>query len=436
MRLTQPIALLLLLGCRDHRATSKEQRAADALAHVQEIELTVAKVRGLELQHAVPAEYQSAAEFRAYVHREVSTDPDARNKATALVALGLLPPSVDLARSVEDAYATQAAAYYDTKTKKFLVVMVPATELAFDMLSAHELTHGLQDQHFGLARYLDGKLDSDARTARRFVVEGDATLAMIMYAVFRKTKLRELSFAQIAALREQLEKMAALDTTAMAAMLKQQAAVSTIADPDLKKSIDAMDTIPRTILVPLLGSYMKGALVALTAYEHGGWPAVDDLYQHPPESTEQVLHPKERLILSRDRPHHVRLPTFDGYELVASDVIGELQWSVYFSLWKHEGDGHEEQNWGGDRYAVLRGKDGKLMTLIATIWDTEYDATVFYDAYLSTLRARYPEGSASSDDEGARGLGFDLVRDDHRVYIVDGGDQDVMDVLVDDTTFE
>src|SRR6185503_9511861 len=92
----------------------------------------------------------------------------------------------------------------------------------------------------------------------------------------------------IAMLRQQIAKFAALDVEALKAQAKLQSAAFGIMDADIKKSIDAMDDIPAAVLVPLLDAYMKGALVALVAYEHGGWPSVDKLYRKPPESSEQV----------------------------------------------------------------------------------------------------------------------------------------------------
>ena len=63
--------------------------------------------------------------------------------------------------------------------------MAPDSDTMLDTMSAHELTHGLQDQHFDLTKYLaEGqKLDDDQLNARRFVVEGDATFTMLLYAI-------------------------------------------------------------------------------------------------------------------------------------------------------------------------------------------------------------------------------------------------------------
>ena len=229
-----------------------------------------------------------------------------------MVALGLLPPSTDVGKAVEDAWATQAAAYYDPGAKQFFLVMTPQDKNTRDILTAHELTHALQDQHFDLARYMRGsEHNSDAAIARKFVVEGDAMLSSVVYFASEKTHVGELNPDQIRALRGYFEKFASADTHTMAAMLKQQATAANI-DPEIKKSLDAMDSIRRRSSSRSSIRTMKGAIVALDAYDKGGWPAVDALFREPPESTEQVLHPQTRLLDKRDRPRRVTLPAFDG----------------------------------------------------------------------------------------------------------------------------
>src|SRR3954468_19767557 len=192
--------------------------------------------------------------------------------------------------------------------------------------------------------------------------------------------------------------------------------------------MNAMRDIPRAVLVPMFDSYTLGAQLILTAYEHGGWPAVDALYTDPPESTEQVLHPETRLYPVRDRPIHVTLPKLAGVTEVTSNVLGELQWQIYFSQWKHDGDAHVSENWGGDRYAVLKAKDGKLVGLVATSWDTPDDAQRFARAFRSTIDARIKAA-------GHTGKIF-VKQHDRKVFIVDGGDEALLDTLTHGTTFE
>jgi hypothetical protein len=335
---------------------------------------------------------------------------------------------------------TQAGAYYDPAAKAFFLVMVPDSDLMLDTISAHELTHAVQDQHFNLTKYLpsDGSLDDDAATARRFVVEGDATFVMLLYAVGSMLD-DEIPPVAMATLRKQIADFARLDADGLKAQVKAQSTAFGMMDADIRKSIDAMDDIPPAVLVPLLDSYMKGAQVALAAYDHGGWPSVDKLYRTPPESSEQVLHPDTKLFPTRDHPHKVRLARSASHELSAN-VLGELQWRIYFELWKTPNGAEAAEGWGGDRYSVTRGSDGRLLGRIATTWDRPEDATQFANAYVASLAARFPGADISQPSAGiARpDAGKVFVRTvGKRVFIVDGArDAAELDAMIRSTMFD
>jgi hypothetical protein len=422
---------------------TREQRAQAALGRVASIEPAVAKLRHLTFQREVPTRYQKADEFRAFVHREIAKELPAersRDLGAALAHIGILDKPIDIAGVEEQAMTTQAGAYYDPAAKAFFLVMVPSSELLLDTISAHELTHALQDQHFDLSKYLPSgdSLDEDAVAARHFVVEGDATFVMLLYSV--RTMLGDkLPPSVIAALRDQITKLAAQDLAGLKAQIKSQSALFGAMDPEIQKSIDAMDDIPPAVLVPLLDSYMKGALVALTAFEHGGWKAVDELYRDPPASTEQVLHPDTKLYPVRDRPQRVTLARTADREL-AGNVLGELQWRIYFERWSSAHAAEAAAGWGGDRFSVTRRRDGRLIGRIATIWDTPDDAAEFAAAFVASLAARFPGTDVSRPEAG-------VARPDHgrvfvrrsgtRVFIVDGADDAAaLDALVRSTKFD
>jgi hypothetical protein len=374
----------------------------------------------------VPAKYQLPAEFQAFVKREIARElPAARSRdlSAALAHIGLMARPIDIATVTEQAMTTQAGAYYDPAAKAFFLVMVPDNELILDTISAHELTHALQDQHFNLTRYLpsDGSLDEDAAIARRFVVEGDATFAMLLYAL-KGVLGDKVSPVAMETLRQQIAQFAALDIEALKAQVKGQSAAFGMMDADIKKSIDAMDDIPPAVLIPLLDSYMKGARVALVGYEHGGWASVDKLYRTPPESSEQVLHPDSKLVPVRDRPQRVTLAKSADREL-SGNVLGELQWRIYFELWKVPGAVDAAAGWGGDRYSVTRRSDGRLVGRIATAWDSPEDAEQFATAYAASLAARFPGADISRPDAGIARSDSGKVfvrRLGKRVFIVDG----------------
>jgi len=421
---------------------SRQRRAEAALGRVAAIEPQVAKLRRLAFERAVPTRYQKPDEFRAFVRREIAKELPAaksRDLTAALAHLGFLAKPNDLAEVEEQAMTTQAGAYYDPAAKAFFVVMVPDSELLLDTMSAHELTHALQDQHFDLAKYLPSNsgLDDDAVAARRFVVEGDATFVMLLYTM-RSMLGGEIPPPVLKVLRDQIEQLANEDLAALQAQVRQQSALFGGMDREIQKSIDAMDDIPPAVLVPLLDSYMKGALVALTAYERGGWAGVDALYRDPPSSTEQVLHPATKLFPVRDRPHRIRLARGAGREL-AGNVLGELQWKIYFEQWKVPHAAEAAAGWAGDRYAVVRRADGRLLGRIASLWDTPDDARQFAEAYLASLAGRFP----GADGSGAAGIarpdgGRVMIRvAGARVVIVDGADDaSALDALVRTAVFD
>ena len=444
------LLLVLVLACRKEPPATAKGSAADpwsakpaepdtparraaradaALGRVAAIMPKLAKLRELDFSHDIPRQYQSTDDFRAFVHREIAHElpvDKAGDESLALFQLGLLTKQENLAQLEEQAFVTQAGAYYDPKQKKFFLVMVPDSNVLLDTMSAHELTHGLQDQHFDLQKFLpdenDGsgaqKLDDDASSARRFVAEGDATFTMFLYMASPSGKIVP---AAVEMLVGQLGKLAALSPADLA---KMNAPMATSGDPEIKKSIDAMADIPDTVLVPMIDSYMQGALLVAAAYKRGGWTAVDDLFVHPPESTEQALHPDK--LFAGDHPHRVTLPKLAGAEL-ANVVFGELQWQVYFGLWTPDQKQVASEGWGGDRASVVRRPDGRLIARVATVWDSPNDAAEFATAYGASLAKRFPKGSG----DPASATGFDrgdgagkifMKTDGAKVFAIDGAD--------------
>jgi hypothetical protein len=394
---------------------TKKKRAEAALARVDAIQPKLAKLRGLEFDKPVPTAYQTTDDFKVFLRKEIAKDlpPEKSARLSAsFFHLGLLQKPIDLATAYEQTMASQAAAYYDPAAKKFFMVMVPDSDMMLDTITAHELTHGLQDQRFELTKYMAAKppLDDDAQVARQFVVEGDATFTMFLYMAADVSKSNAGQAMMLEVLRGQIEQFAQMDLAAYGEMMKQQAASFKDMDSDLKKSMEAIGELPPMVVGPLLDSYMKGALVVLTAYDKGGWKLVDALYKEPPESSEQVLHPATKLFPKREHPKKVTLPKLDG-EVVNENVLGEILWKIYFSLWLPDKATEATEGWGGDRYVVVKRADGNLGYL-ATVWDTADDAKQFAVAYEASYDKRFPAGERKHvvKTEGTK------------VFILDGSD--------------
>jgi hypothetical protein len=422
-------------------APTRAELVDRALSRVGTIQAQLAELRGLAFDKVVPAKHQEQADFRRYVTTEIARELPAAKSASlgrALFHLGLLPEQLDLAATVEEALVSQAGAYYDPTTETFYLVMVPNSDLVLDSISSHELSHALQDQHFDLEAYYgqgsaapkggSPAFTEDELNARRFVVEGEATMMMVAYTTYAMAKLNLLDEPYRDKLRAQLAIMANMKPEQLAEMSKSQAGQFADLGEDMAKAVQAMDKIPLYILVPLLESYTKGALPVYEAFVNGGWDAVAELYRDPPQSTEQVLHPAEKLVPKRDYPVSLRLPAtpkaLRGSEELYGEVMGELLWRVYFLNWTPERADAAAAGWDGDRYQVYARGD-ELVAMIGTTWDGPNEAKEFEEAYLTSLDQRFPDGetkrlgSATAHARGGDRWVF-IRRADDDVFIVDG----------------
>src|SRR5262249_52032027 len=115
------------------------------------------------------------------------TAAESAAEAFALERWGMIPPGTDYQAMIVDLLTEQIAGYYDTDTKKLTISRSAGEDPAWaEMVLAHELEHGLQDQAFDLHRFEDlPPSEGDAATARRALVEGDGIAVMIEVMVAR-----------------------------------------------------------------------------------------------------------------------------------------------------------------------------------------------------------------------------------------------------------
>jgi hypothetical protein len=171
--------------------------------------------------------------------------------------------------------------------------------------------------------------------------------------------------------------------------------------------------------------YSQGLSFVQAIHDQGGWSAVDEVYQNPPISTEQILHPE---LYPSDAPLPIDLPDLattlgEGWREVSRNQMGE--WDTYLILARADNpnarlDDATAQDaaagWGGDEYVVLHNDStGATAFVMKTIWDSSQDADEFASAlqqYASsrfgvsatqqgdTLTWSYPDGYSSLYQDG------------------------------------
>jgi hypothetical protein len=339
------------------------------------LEARLSAVRGLEFRHPVTVRAMGPAEIAATIDEEIAHDlppADLARLEGVYTTLHLIPPGSALGSSMRRLLTTQLAAFYDPRSKILAVSTeavraeegvglrilgaVSGRDPVGELVLAHELTHALQDQHWGIPSEAEAATEShgDRILARRALLEGDATWA---------------SFACVAG--------ATPDAKTRARVLSQLRLLS-------QKLNAAYPDAPELLRDALVFQYEAGAAFVDRLLAHGGWAAVDRAQADPPQSSEQVLHP-ERYLNARDTPVDVQLsPTLlarDGFTLVMADTLGEVGVRTLARRFLPPQDAERiAAGWDGDRLAAFaRGQDTVIVWL--TAWDSEADASEFAGAF-------------------------------------------------------
>ena len=439
-------------------AATAAARNATLVAATEEVLKETSELRQLSILKPVPSSTQSREEIQRAIIKNLNeeTSPaDLHASEVILKKLGLAPADFNYRDLMVRLLTEQVAGYYEPKTQQFhLADWIDADGQRPVM--AHELTHALQDQHFNLRRFEKWpKGDSDAELAAHSLIEGDATLAMVLYIA--SNPLRALTFLK------------SLGTMAGAS--------------------EELNKAPRAVRESLLFPYQEGLNWTRELYRLGGWNEVSEAFNNLPQSTEQILHPAK--YLAREAPvkvvlpdltmmlnasakksevrgqsevrdqqaevtdqrsevrgrrsgirgqksevrdqqaevrdqrseirgrrsgirgnksdsllmtHHSSLPT---WKRISSDVNGEFGFYLILDefLKSPAESRRAAAGWGGDRFHLYENAQGKVVYVSVSTWDTETDAREFFDAYVKRVSVRYP-GVEPAISQTSRSLAF------------------------------
>jgi hypothetical protein len=324
--------------------------------------------------------------------------------SVAYVKLGLLPRSADLRNSLLNYYSSQAQGFYNSTTKTIVMLEGhnPSTASASlpgeginTRVLVHELTHALQDQHFSLAARLRRSINGDQVLALRSVAEGDAILSEYAY-LFGGLEDWVPGYA-----REVL---------------------------DAGAGESVFPGVPVVIADKMRFQYSTGLKFVSNFIGNNGWLPVNLIYQYPPLSTEQILHPEKYLSMP-DPPTDVSVKglttLFSGeWREIENDTLGELMVRCLFKQFLGTATAAViAEGWDGDRFVAYRRED-EIGFVWATTWDSARDAQEFFDGYQSIVPMKYKAQS----QEQARVY---IEKRDQTVLVVEGLDREYVKGLAD-----
>ena len=338
----------------------------EADAEVAKVLPELTQIRGFAFRSRVPVTVIDDAKARAYaLARFRRMMPESKIEADELAfrLLGLVPKDTDVLKTLLDVLEEQAGGFYDPGTKSFYLLDDMPKDMT-PLLTAHEMTHALEDQRYGL----DGRIekiidDDDASFALSSLIEGSATLAAAAY-VTSGINAGTLDPARIAAVSE---------------------AVPT----------ERLNAMPEALRRQLLGPYVLG-MTFLTRGRPAAGPFpkadVDAAWSRPPRSSEQILHPEKYWDKAQhDDPKRVLFASpskalGEGWKRAGYGILGELTLGSLVGAKTPGGadlaaSGFSWTNaaasgWGGDRFEVWTHGD-QALCLLATVWDSAKDAAEF-----------------------------------------------------------
>jgi hypothetical protein len=348
----------------------------DQVGALRAIAEDVASIRALPWKTPVEPRIIDEAELRRMLQADFEKSGSAADLAEIeSLYRGLGAMAGD--RSLQDLYlgalGSQVLGFYrDDDSTLYIVQRSDGLGPVEEYTAAHELTHALQDQHFGIKKLgLDTPGQSDRALGALSLVEGDASLAGVHWSQ------RNLSLADLGEIIK-----AASEPTAQ----------------------EALDALPPIVRESLTFPYAQGLEFVLGLQATGGWGAVDAAFAKPPASTEQVLHPEK--YASGEAPVAVALPSGlaaglgSGWSLAYEDTLGELGLRAWLAQASEKAAADAAATgWGGDRAGLYRGPNGAWAIVLRTAWDDAAAAQRFASA-ASPVVAELPHATLTTDAQG------------------------------------
>src|SRR5947207_5509245 len=353
-------------------ADSKPATDADFIAAADEVLGQMSQITGLRLVTPLKKSLRSREEIRAYVITQMNEEKNAAERYAdqrSAEAFGLLPKGFDLDSFMVNVLTEQIEGLYDPKTREFYIAdWSPLADQR--MVMAHELTHALEDQHFQIEAWLRAaRPNEDAELARDAVLEGSAMAAMVDYLMLGTGR--------------SLKDLPDFDPSLLIGDLGST--------PTLEKA-------PPFLKDALIFPYIGGLNFSAAVIRNVGWSALPAVFEKPPVSTQQILHPA--LYRSGKAPVTVTLPQLEkllgnNWSKLDENIMGEFGWK---EVLKQFLDNDRAKNlaaaWDGDRYAVFEQKQTKKLVLVTRLHlNTEEHAVRFFGQYSEALEKKYSERS-------------------------------------------
>ncbi|WP_137286423.1 Hvo_1808 family surface protein [Halorussus salinisoli] len=358
--------------------TELDKTVARAMARVE-------RIRQLEFEERVPVEIQTREEFRSNQNDRSTPDDRRLFDNVKYESLFMIGESTDSIAVQNRNSGSSVGGFYSPSEEKIVVVSENASTPKLDEITlSQELFHALQDQKFNLSKF--DQSTRELHNAKDGVIEGDGNYVDHLYSERCKDEWNG----------------------------------DCLSDSGSGTSGDLANIGPYLIKFQ---PYSDGPPFVRGVQQRGGWEAVNDLYENPPASTEQVIHPDK---YGKDSPAEFDLEdrTSNGWErleLQGRPSYGSVGEAGIFAMFMYpyypsqgqtqivpareffntkQGTDQVRQfdplnynstysaGWDGDKLAVYTNdvaKANETGYVWKSVWDSEQDAAEFVEGYRQVL---------------------------------------------------
>ena len=378
-------------------ATISSKEAKELFRSVDEILQFASQDTSLPIKHKVKRRLTKRDQVQSYIEKNLREDKDAKRlerSSAVLKKFGLLPRDFDLSTFLVTMLREQVAGYYDVKTKTVNLLNWLDVEQQKPVL-AHELTHALQDQSFGIEKWMKGSaedtdnkpkdpspadIETDEETsARQAIVEGQAMVVLLDYSLAPQKKTT-------------------LDAPQIVDALERGMLEGTADAPAFR---DAPIFLKEELTFP----YRYGLDFTLALLQAGGKElAYAGAFKDPPKTTREIMQPATYLAHEKLEPMKMidMEKDFKGYEPFDIGAMGEFDVDVLVEQYA----GREEATaiypeWRGGYYFAGKPKANKaapIGVLYVSRWSSAAKAAEFAAVYAKSLAKRYQKQLALGAD--------------------------------------
>ncbi|MGA9642797.1 MAG: hypothetical protein WBQ72_15485 [Terriglobales bacterium] len=371
------------------------QEAKELFRSVDELIQFASGDTGLPIKHEVKRKLADRQEVESYLDKGMKDDKDAKRlerSSEVLKKFGLIPRDFQLGPFLVSMLKEQVAGYYDPKKKTVNILNWVDPEQQKPVL-AHELTHALQDQSFGMEKWMkaaetEGEkkndptpadIDTDEESeAREAVVEGQAMVVMMDYSLAGTGKTL-LEMPQIG----EAMKQGMLD------------------GPDSPTFSKAPIFLKEELTFP----YRYGMDFTLALEKAGGKRlGFEGAFNNPPTTTREIMEPETYLGHEKIEPLK-RIDfkkDFEKYDTFDIGAMGEFDVDVLVEQYVSRQEAEAVYPaWRGGYYFAGRAKGekaGPLGVMYVSRWASAEKAAEFAADYAKSLAQRYKKRQALGGD--------------------------------------